>query len=147
MESVYNELLKLTPNELGKWQGYGTETTMDGFLVGSKGATGIGKCANYWNQIIKKLGLDKKYPLINVKDKIQTIYVKSSNVYGIDQIGFPPRQWPEEFNDIFEVDYPKMMEKVVISPLKGMLKAMKMDSLLKWNPSLTASLEYNVDDI
>ena len=43
MESVYNELLKLTPNELGKWQGYGTETTMDGFLVGSKGATGIGK--------------------------------------------------------------------------------------------------------
>ena len=82
-----------------------------------------------------------------VKDKIQTIYVKSSNVYGIDQIGFPPRQWPEEFNDIFEVDYPKMMEKVVISPLKGMLKAMKMDSLLKWNPSLTASLEYSVDDI
>ena len=147
MESVYNELLKLTPNELGKWQGYGTETTMDGFLVGSKGATGIGKCANYWNQIIKKIGLDKKYPLINVKDKIQTIYVKSSNVYGIDQIGFPPRQWPEEFNDIFEVDYPKMMEKVVISPLKGMLKAMKMDSLLKWNPSLTASLEYSIDDI
>ena len=120
---------------------------MDGFLVGSKGATGIGKCANYWNQIIKKLGLDKKYPLINVKDKIQTIYVKPSNIYGIDQIGFPPRQWPDEFNDIFEVDYPKMMEKVVISPLKGMLKAMKMDSLLKWNPSLTASLEYSVDDI
>ena len=80
-------------------------------------------------------------------DKIQTIYVKPSNLYGISQIGFPPRQWPEEFNDIFEIDYPKMMEKVVISPLKGMLKAMNMDSLLKWNPAISASLEYSIDDI
>ena len=147
MTEVYKELLKMSPNELGKWQGYGTETQMDGFLLEAKGSTGIGKCSNYYNQIIKKLGLDKKYNLINVKDKIQTIYVKPSNLYGISQIGFPPRQWPEEFNDIFEIDYPKMMEKVVISPLKGMLKAMNMDSLLKWNPAITASLEYSVDDI
>ena len=137
----------MSPNELGKWQGYGTETQMEGFLLEAKGSTGIGKCSNYYNQIIKKLGLDKKYNLINIKDKIQTIYVKPSNLYGISQIGFPPRQWPEEFNDIFEIDYPKMMEKVVISPLKGMLKAMNMDSLLKWNPAISASLEYSIDDI
>ena len=147
MTEVYKELLKMSPNELGKWQGYGTETQMEGFLLEAKGSTGIGKCSNYYNQIIKKLGLDKKYNLINIKDKIQTIYVKPSNLYGISQIGFPPRQWPEEFNDIFEIDYPKMMEKVVISPLKGMLKAMNMDSLLKWNPAISASLEYSIDDI
>ena len=147
MDEVYQELLKMTPNQLAKWQGYGTEGQMDGFLDAAKGTTGIGKCANYYNQIIKKLGLDKKYALINVGEKIQTIYIKPSNKYGIDQIGFPPRQWPEEFNEVFEVDYPKMMEKVVISPLKGMLNALGMNSLRKYNPSIVASLEYSVDDI
>lgn len=147
MDEVYQELLKMTPNQLAKWQGYGTESQMDGFLVEAKGATGIGKCANYYNQIVKKMGLDKKYALINVKDKIQTIYIKPSNHYGISQIGFPPKQWPKEFDDIFEIDYPKMMEKVVISPLKGMLKALGMDSLIKYNPSTVANLEYSIDDI
>ena len=33
MDEVYQELLKMTPNQLGKWQGYGTETQMDGFLL------------------------------------------------------------------------------------------------------------------
>jgi hypothetical protein len=147
MDEVYQELLKMSPNQLAKWQGYGTESQMDGFLVEAKGATGIAKCANYYNQIVKKLKLDKKYTLINVKDKIQTIYIKPSNKYGISQIGFPPKQWPKEFDDIFEVDYPKMMEKVVISPLKGMLKALSMDSLIKYNPSTVANLEYSIDDI
>lgn len=147
MDEVYWAILNMTPNELAKWQGYGTESQMDGFLVEAKGATGIGKCANYYNQIVKKLGLDKKYALINVKDKIQTIYIKPTNKYGISQIGFPPRQWPKEFDDIFEIDYPKMMEKVVISPLKGMLKALGMESLIKYNPSTVANLEYSIDDI
>ena len=147
MDEVYQELLKMSPNALAKWQGYGKETTMDGFLMESKGATGIGKCANYYNQIIRKLHLDKKYALINVGDKIQTIYVKPTNVYGISQIGFPPRQWPKEFDDIFEIDYPTMMEKVVISPLKGLLKALRMDALIKYDPATSASLEYSVDDI
>ena len=40
-----------------------------------------------------------------------------------------------------------MMEKVVISPLKGLLKALNMDELMKYNPSVTANLEYSVDDI
>jgi hypothetical protein len=146
-DDVYQEILKMTPNEIGKWQGYGTETKMDGFLMGAKGATGIGKCANYYNQIVRKLKLDKKYALINVGDKIQTIYIKPTNKFGVSQIGFPPKQWPAEFNDIFEVDYPVMMEKVVISPLKGMLKALKLDPLIKYNPSISASLEYSIDDI
>ena len=147
MDEVYQEILKMSPNQLAKWQGYGTETQMDGFLQESKGATGIGKCANYYNQIVRKLGLDKKYALINVKDKVQTIYLKSTNKYGISQIGFPPKQWPKEFDDIFEIDYPKMMEKVVISPLKGMLTALGMESLIKYNPAVVANMEYSIDDI
>ena len=147
IDEAYQKILKMTPNELGIWMGYGAERGMDGFLVAEKGATGVAKCANYYNQIVKRLGLDKKYALINVKDKIQTIYVKPSNMYGIDQIGFPPRQWPDEFNDIFEIDHPKMMKKLLIQPLKGFIDALNMPEMHNYNPSTSASLEYSIDDI
>ena len=147
IDEAYQKMLKMTPNELGIWMGYGAERGMDGFLVAEKGATGVAKCANYYNQIVKRLGLDKKYALINVKDKIQTIYVKTSNMYGIDQIGFPPRQWPKEFDDIFEIDYPKMMKKLLVQPLKGFIDALNIPEMHNYNPSTSASLEYSIDDI
>lgn len=146
IDDVYQEVLKMSPNELGKWQGYGKEGEMEGFLQKKKGCTGIATCANYYNQIIKHLHLDKKYALINVKDKIQTIYVKPTNKFGISQIGFPPRQWPAEFDDIFEIDYPKMIDKLIVSPLKNFMKAMNIH-LQKYDPSVAASLEYSLDDI
>jgi hypothetical protein len=40
-----------------------------------------------------------------------------------------------------------MMEKVVISPLKGLLTALRMEDLIKYDPAISAALEYNVDDI
>ena len=146
IDEVYQEILKMPPTALGKWVGYGTEREMDGFLVAAKGATGVSKAVNYYNQIIKHLHLDKKYPLIGLKDKVQTIYLKA-NKFGIDQIGFPPRQWPKEFDDIFDVDYPKMTDKLIISPLKGLFKAIGIPSMLKYNPSAVANLEYSIDDI
>ena len=147
LDDVYQEILKMPPSALAKWQGYGTETQMEGFLQEKKGATGIGKCANYYNQIVKRLKLDKKYALINVGDKIQTIYIKPTNVYGIGQIGFPPKQWPKEFDDIFEIDYPKMMKKLLVQPLKGFIDALNIPEMHNYNPSTSASLEYSIDDI
>ena len=146
IDEVYQEILKMSPNELGKWVGYNAERGMSGFLVAEKGATGVSKAVNYYNQIIKNLKLDKKYELVNVGNKVQTIYVKPTNRFGIDQIGFPPKQWPEEFDDVFEIDYPKMIEKLIISPLKGFMNAMNIN-LHKYDPSVVASLEYSIDDI
>ena len=147
MDEVYSLILNMSPNELGIWMGYNTERNMDGFLIAEKGATGVSKAVGYYNQLIKHLNLDKKYPLINLRDKIQILYVKPTNKFGIDSIGFMPHQWPDEFNDIFEIDYPKMMEKLLIQPLKGFIDALNIKSLHKYNPSTSASLEYNVDDI
>ena len=147
IDDVYQEILKMDANALGTWVGYGTERQMEGFLVAEKGSTGVSKSCGYYNQIIKKLHLEKKYPLINVKDKVQCIYLKSTNIYGIEQIAFPPRQWPKEFDDIFEIDYPRMIKKLIISPLKSFMKAMNITGLQEYNPSIVASLEYNVDDI
>ena len=147
IDAVYQEILKMDANALGTWVGYGTERKMEGFLIAEKGATGISKACGYYNQIIKHLNLDKKYPLINVKDKVQTIYIKPTNKYGIEQIAFPPRQWPKEFDDIFEIDYPRMIEKLIISPLKSFMAAMHISGLQKYDPSIVANLEYSIDDI
>ena len=147
IDDVYQEILKMDANALGTWVGYGTERQMEGFLVAEKGSTGVSKSCGYYNQIIKKLHLEKKYPLINVKDKVQCIYLKPTNIYGIDQIAFPPRQWPKEFDDIFEIDYSRMIEKLTISPLKSFMAAMRITGLQKYDPSIVANLEYNVDDI
>ena len=73
--------------------------------------------------------------------------MKSTNIYGIEQIAFPPRQWPKEFDDIFEIDYSRMIEKLIISPLKSFMAAMRITGLQKYDPSIVANLEYNVDDI
>lgn len=147
IDEVYSIMLNMSPNELGIWMGYNTEREMDGFLVAEKGSTGVSKAVGYYNQIIKYLKLDNKFPIINVKDKIQILYVKPTNKFGIDSIGFMPRQWPEEFNDIFEIDYPKMVEKLLIQPLKGFIDALNIKSLHKYNPSTIANLEYSIDDI
>ena len=147
MDEVYSLILNMSPNELGIWMGYNTERNMDGFLIAEKGATGVSKSVGYYNQLIKHLNLDKKYPLINLRDKIQILYVKPTNKFGIDSIGFMPHQWPDEFSDIFEIDYPKMMEKLLIQPLKGFINALNIKSLHKYNPSTSASLEYSIDDI
>ena len=147
IDEVYDKMLGMSPNELGIWMGYNTEREMEGFLVAEKGSTGVSKAVGYYNQIIKHMKLDKKYPLINLRDKIQILYVKPTNKFGIDSIGFMPRQWPEEFSDIFEIDYPKMVEKLLIKPLKGFIDALKISSLHKYNPSISASLEYSIDDI
>ena len=147
IDEVYDKMLGMSPNELGIWMGYNTEREMEGFLVAEKGSTGVSKAVGYYNQIIKHMKLDKKYPLINLRDKIQIVYVKPTNKFGIDSIGFMPRQWPEEFSDIFEIDYPKMVEKLLIKPLKGFIDALKISSLHKYNPSISASLEYSIDDI
>ena len=147
IDAVYQEILKMDANALGTWVGYGTERQMEGFLIAEKGSTGVSKSCGYYNQIIKKLHLEKKYPLINVKDKVQCIYLKSTNIYGIEQIAFPPRQWPKEFDDIFEIDYSRMIEKLIISPLKSFMAAMRITGLQKYDPSIVANLEYNIDDI
>ena len=147
IDDVYGKILEMSPNELGIWMGYNTEREMDGFMVAEKGSTGVSKAVGYYNQMIKHLNLGNKYPLINLRDKIQILYVKPTNRFGIDTIGFMPHQWPVEFNDIFDIDYPKMMNKLLIQPLKGFIDALKMPSLHKYNPSIKESLEYGIDDI
>ena len=148
LSRIYGEVKKMTANELGRWQGYKTEREMgEGFLNAEKGMTGTSKGVGYYNQIIKEMGLGKKYGSIEVGDKVQIVYVRPENKYGINMMAFKPKNWPEEFNAVFEVDKPKMFDKIIMSPLKNFFEALHFDKSKEYDPAAVADLAYSVDDL
>ena len=145
---IYGEVKKMSANELGRWQGYGTERKMgEGFLNAEKGMTGTSKAVGFYNQIIKDMGLGKKYGSIEVGDKVQLVYIRPENKYGINVMAFKPKSWPEEFNEVFEIDRPKMFEKIIMSPLENFFEALRFNSSKEYNPAAVADLAYSVDDL
>lgn len=96
--------------------------TSNGFNT-QKGCPRHVKWSVYYNEIVKKLGLDNKYPLIEEGKKIKLVYVKP-NKYNIDGIAYTD-SFPEEFELI--PDKETMFEKCVIKCLSPIFEA------LKWN--------------
>src|SRR5574344_131861 len=125
INSTYTKFIKMPITSVSLWKGYGTERESTGFLQMAKGATGISKACNYYNDLIKKLGLSHEYSDLRVGDMCRFCYVDPSNQYGIECIAFKDGQWPKEFDSIFKVDYPKMFDKVLLSSLKSFLNATK----------------------
>lgn len=124
INDLYEDFKRLGIDDIAMWKGYNTASESTGqFLQMVKGATGIGKACTYYNQIIEKLGIAKKYDQITVGQKVRFTYICDNNPYGINRIAFPDGQWPDEFNDLFRIDYDVMFDKLITSPLKGLLKA------------------------
>lgn len=126
---LYEKFKTYTIDQIAFWKGYSAERQAAGFLTMEVGSTGVAKSATYYNQIIEKLGLGKKYDSIIVGNKVRQCYIEKSNPYGIDTIAYPPGQWPKEFDDLFKVDYPKMFDKIVVSPLKRYREACGFTSI------------------
>lgn len=118
ISNLYDEFSKFTIDQIAFWQGYKAERNSVGFLQMEKGATLTAKGVTYYNQILKKMGLTKKYDQIIVGNKVRLCNVESSNKFGIDIIAFLPGQWPKEFDSIFKVDYPTMFNKIILMQLK-----------------------------
>lgn len=118
VNSLYDEFTKFKVDEIAFWKGYNTEREATGFLQMQIGTTGISKSCIYYNQIINKLGLGKKYNQIIVGNKVRQLYILPSNRFGIDTIAYLPGGWPKEFDDIFQIDYKKMFNKLILDPLK-----------------------------
>lgn len=124
---IYPEFEKLDINDIAIWKGYNTSRQATGFLKMEKGTTGIAKAATFYNQLISKQGLNiaSKYDSIRIGDKVRVCYIKPTNKYNIDVIAFNDGQYPDEFKEIFQVDYEKMFDKLIKSPLKNFLIACK----------------------
>ena len=95
------------------------------------------KWSIYYNEMIKKLGLENKYPLIEEGKKIKLIYVKP-NKYNIDGIAYTD-SLPEEFE--LQPDREKMFDKCVIKCLSPIFNA------LKWNvPNPKKQYEFSLEE-
>lgn len=92
----------------------------DTFLKTAKGTGVHARAASYYNDMLKKLGISDKYEQIKSGDRFHYTYIKTSNDYQLDCIGWKDK-YPEEFKTIFTPDKYKMFQKTVVGPLKSFL--------------------------
>lgn len=119
IKSSYSEFSALSPSEIAFWYGWNSdEIKTDGFLKSGTGMTAQSKAAHFYNQIIEKLKLGKKYEYLKLGSKMRLIYVKPKSKFNINTIAFLD-QWPKEFNEYFLIDYETMFEKQVLEKLKS----------------------------
>ena len=123
VNALYDKFKGFSIDEISFWKGYNTERQAVGFLQMQTGTTGIAKACTYYNQIIAKLGLGKKYEEIRVGDKVRFCYIEDTNKYGINCIAYKPGAWPKEFSQLFNVDYKTMFNKIILDPLKRFREA------------------------
>ena len=79
------------------------------------------KASINYNNLLKKMNLDRKYSEIKEKDKIKYTYLKMPNPIKDEVIAFPNKM-PKEFKLEKYVDYSTQFEKTFISPLTNITK-------------------------
>ena len=99
----------------------------DNFKV-VKGMPNHVKAAYYYNLLLQKLNIDKKYEKINSGDKIRFFYVRKPNRYGLTSIAFK-HYYPKEFTNIFEPDYELMFNKIVFSAIERLYDAVQWKAI------------------
>jgi DNA polymerase elongation subunit (family B) len=105
-----------------------------GSPIYQKGTPMAVRAALLYNHYVKKMGLDKKYPLIREGDKIKFVYLKMPNPYHENVIAFIS-ELPKEFNLERYIDYDTQFDKTFVEPLKTIIEP------LNWQVEETASLE------
>jgi DNA polymerase elongation subunit (family B) len=75
------------------------------------------KAAYIHNTINKKIGINKQHEDLTTGDKIRFVYVQQPNKYRVEVVGFKYNM-PNEYNDLFKVDYEKMFEKILFNSIE-----------------------------
>jgi hypothetical protein len=87
-----------------------------------------------YNHHLRRLKIDKKYPVINEGDKIKYCYLKKPNPLGENVLAFVSTI-PAELDLQKYIDYDTQFEKAYLEPLKAILDC------LGWQTEKTNSLE------
>lgn len=104
-------------NTYNKW----IPASYSGFTA-PKGTPQNVKAAYFFNEIIKREGLDYEYEPLVEGDKIKFAYVETPNKYGIDVIGYGTDNLPKEIEEIISINYNRMFEAIVSAPIKRVYK-------------------------
>jgi hypothetical protein len=130
VDKAYDNFIKLPVEEVAEVSGIkGLEkysSLCDNFTT-TKGMPHHVKAAYYYNILLNKFNIDKKYEKIQSGDKIKHFLVKTPNRYGIKKIAYK-YYYPDEFKDIFQPDYEKMFERIVYSIVE------RFYSNVNWKP-------------
>jgi len=105
----------------------------------AKGVPSNVKSAYHHDYIVKTLNLEAKYDKFKSGDKVRSVYVKTPNKYNISNIGFK-ENYPEEFLEIFMVDYEKMFDKMFFAAIERFYNAVNW-TLRKPNENVRVELE------
>lgn len=130
LEKAYEKFISLPVEEIAETSGIkGLEkysSLCDNFTT-SKGMPHHVKAAYYYNVLLRKFNIEKKYEKIQSGDKIKHLQVKTPNRYGIKKIAYK-YYYPEEFKSTFQPDHEKMFEKIVFSVVERFYES------VKWTP-------------
>jgi len=120
VSEVYDKFIQLSVEDIAEVSGIkGLErysTLCEGFKT-AKGMPHHVKAAYFYNELIKRLGIEKKYEKIQSGDKIRHMALKTPNRFGIKKIAYK-YYYPDEFKQLFQLDYEAMFEKIVYSIVK-----------------------------
>lgn len=139
IDKIYDEFLKKDYENISIYKTYNTEKAVKGFLEYEKGAGAHARSANIYNQLLDNLKLGNKYDKINVGEQLRYCYVHPENPFGIDVIGFKDYM-PQEFKDIFSINYEVMFDKIFLSSLRGYTEIMKFN---KYSPNNKSMFDIN----
>jgi len=95
----------------------------DGFQV-AKGMPIHIKAAYYYNILLERFNIQRKYEKINSGDKMKYFYLRKPNKFGLSVIGYK-YDYPKEFEEIFEPDYEKIFEKDIYSVIERFYDTVK----------------------
>ena len=82
------------------------------------------KAAYFYNLLLNKLNLTRKYEMIGSGDNMKYFSVKKPNKYGISAIGYK-YEYPKEYDDIFTPDHEAIFEKDVYSVIQRFYDCVK----------------------
>ncbi len=119
IRNIYNTFCNLSINDISYIKNYSTPKHAELFDI-EKGANAHAKAAEYYNQVIRELGLKDKYDFIRTGDRFHYFYCNQDNPYALLEIGYKDK-WPIEFDKLFKPDKNLMFEKTCMAPLRGFL--------------------------
>lgn len=104
-------------NNIEKWI---DRTNSDGYRSGTPGHV---RAAIRYNNALKELNI-KKYKAIESGENAKILFIETNNRFGYDKIAYLDA-WPEEFDEVFKIDYRKGFEKLIYDEIKRFYKSMK----------------------
>jgi DNA polymerase elongation subunit (family B) len=119
-----DEFKRLPPEEISFPRGLnGLRTYSDAATLYKKGTPIHVKGAILYNHNLEKLGLTKKYPLIQEGEMIKFTYLKMPNHFKDMVISYPSRL-PKEFELDKYIDYDVQFDKAFLDPIRVILDCM-----------------------